>query len=79
MTGGGIEVTGTLPVTKACTPAAIQIRAKSRIGSKKLRQKKDLATQHDKVFLLSKFTNPWVTTHATNSIASKHYFSNTLA
>lgn len=42
--GGGIEVTGTPPVTEACTPAARQIRAKSRISSKNLRPEKDLVT-----------------------------------
>ena len=31
--GGGIEVTGTLPATKVCTPAARQIKAQSRISS----------------------------------------------
>ena len=31
--GSGIEATGTLPDTKACTPAARQIKVKSRIGS----------------------------------------------
>ena len=33
VTGGDIEVTETPPVTRACTPAARQIKAKSRIGS----------------------------------------------
>ena len=40
VTGGGIEITGTPPVTKACTPAARQIRAKSRIGYQKCKLKR---------------------------------------